>query len=239
MSEMLETLDPAALELLGRADVPEPPPGLEERMLARLQSALAPVAVAAAVAHAPAAAAPAAAGALGKLAIPAILASLVVGAVGGAMIHPAPIVPPPIVINLPAPIIVAAPLPEPLAPPPEVKKPAAVVHHAKPVVEAPKPAAAPAVNPDALLAEERNMLETARSALVRGEPKLAADALERHQQRFPAGRLAEERESLWIQALIRTGQFEQARAHAARFKAEFPRSLLLPAVDASLASIPK
>jgi hypothetical protein len=97
----------------------------------------------------------------------------------------------------------------------------------------------PAPDPDALLAEERNLLETARSALVRGEPKLAVVALEKHHTRFAHGRLAEERESLWIQSLIRTGDFAGARAHAKGFREQFPHSLLLPAIDAALASIPQ
>jgi hypothetical protein len=49
---------------------------------------------------------------------------------------------------------------------------------------------------------------------------------------------AEEREALLIKALAASGQISTARAHAARFRARFPQSLLLPALADSVGQIP-
>jgi hypothetical protein len=91
---------------------------------------------------------------------------------------------------------------------------------------------------DLELAAERAPLETARTALSRGKPQAALDALGEHQRRFPFGRLGEEREALAIEALVQGGRSAEARARAARFRAKFPSSLLLPAVDAAMKQIP-
>lgn len=97
---------------------------------------------------------------------------------------------------------------------------------------------------DRELARERALLETARTALARKppDPAEAADAPERpdaitlllqHARQFPDGRLAEERESLLIQALAAAGRTSEARSRAARFRTRFSHSLLLPAVEAA------
>jgi hypothetical protein len=90
---------------------------------------------------------------------------------------------------------------------------------------------------DTALAHERALLETARTALARHQREVL-DLLDRHAREFPRGRLAEERESLWVQALVQAGRADEARARGARFVQRWPRSLLLPVVDAALRSIP-
>jgi outer membrane protein assembly factor BamD (BamD/ComL family) len=88
------------------------------------------------------------------------------------------------------------------------------------------------------LSAERALLETARAAVARGQSGATIGALRRHEQEFPQGRLAEERESLWVQALVMGGQYDEARARAARFRQKFPDSMLLPAVESAVGSIP-
>lgn len=88
------------------------------------------------------------------------------------------------------------------------------------------------------LAGERGLIEMARSAIARGQNERGMEALQQHLRRFPYGRLAEERESLWIQALINIGQASEARLRAQRFRSQFPHSLLLPMVDSALQSPP-
>ena len=91
---------------------------------------------------------------------------------------------------------------------------------------------------DVDLAEERALLEVARTALARGQDEAALHSLEEHAARFPNGRLSEEREVLTVQALASSGRTADARDRAARFRHAFPQSILLPAVDAALAPIP-
>ncbi len=83
------------------------------------------------------------------------------------------------------------------------------------------------------LSAERMLLDGARAALGRGDPAAAVVAAKAHEQRFPRGALAEEREALYIQALAQSGKLPEARARAARFKQTYPDSMLLPAVSAA------
>lgn len=87
---------------------------------------------------------------------------------------------------------------------------------------------------DLALSAERSLLERARSALARGNVNGALEALGRHTTEFPRGRLSEEREAIWIQALAAGGRTGEARQRLARYKASFPRSFSLPALEAAL-----
>lgn len=91
---------------------------------------------------------------------------------------------------------------------------------------------------DAGLAAERNLIEIARTALARGRIDGALATLHRHARRFAKGQLAEERDSLYVQALVAKGDFVQARDRATRFRLKHPSSLFQPAVDQALRSIP-
>lgn len=100
-----------------------------------------------------------------------------------------------------------------------------------------RPASPRAAWPDP--AAERVLLDTARTALMRERPADALAALRRHEARFPRGQLAEERESLRVMALVRAGDHAGARARGDAFRRRFPGSLLRPAVEAALRSIPE
>jgi hypothetical protein len=104
----------------------------------------------------------------------------------------------------------------------------------KPALKPPPPPVPSARPRDADLAQERALLEMARTALSRRDLSHAFESLESHASKFPNGQLAEERESLWVQALASAGRLEEARLRAAEFKAKYPNSLLLPAVEAAL-----
>jgi hypothetical protein len=88
------------------------------------------------------------------------------------------------------------------------------------------------------LSQERSLVDAARAALSSGDATHALLLLDEHARRFARPQLGEEREALAIQALVTQGRFDEARARAARFRATSPGSLFLPAIDASLASIP-
>ncbi len=86
------------------------------------------------------------------------------------------------------------------------------------------------------LAKERAVLDVARSALGRGDAANTLVATGEHERKFPQGALVEEREALAIQALAMQGRRTDAQARADRFRKRFPRSMLLPAVDAVVGS---
>lgn len=85
---------------------------------------------------------------------------------------------------------------------------------------------------------ERAVLEIARTGLTRGQSAAAIAALERHARRYPRGRLAPERDSMWVQALVSAGRYDAAQEHAARFRRSYPGSMLQPVVDEALRQIP-
>lgn len=84
------------------------------------------------------------------------------------------------------------------------------------------------------LAQERALIEEARSALAAGDPTACLRALETHASRHADGALVEEREALMVRALVAAGQREAAARRAAIFRNEHPGSLLLPAVESAL-----
>lgn len=89
---------------------------------------------------------------------------------------------------------------------------------------------------DGSLAEERAAVEIARTALARGRPQAALDALTTYERSHRGGSLAEERASLQVIALAHAGRTAEARARAASFRRRWPESYLLPAVEAALSS---
>lgn len=129
------------------------------------------------------------------------------------------------------------------ASPAEPSSPSAIGPNASAAVSlqpVPLPPARPAVSPSssASLAAERLLLDEARTALSAGNTDQALASTDMHARRFTHPQLGEEREALGIQALVGGGRYDEARARAARFRATWPNSLFLPAVDASIASIP-
>ena len=166
---------------------------------------------------------------------------------------------PPAALPAPAPVAAAAPVaapipnaapPEPTAAPrQEASPPVAIVEDAPAVAHAhhhtgERPersdhtvdhaADADGVRHDTDFAAERALLETARTALSRGQSDAALEVLSRHARRFSHGRLVEERESLWVQALVQAGRDPEARERGERFRRQFPSSLFQPIIDAAL-----
>jgi hypothetical protein len=90
----------------------------------------------------------------------------------------------------------------------------------------------------ASLAEQQALLDVARSAFAQSDYAATLTALARHFQRYPKSVLGEEREALEIKTLAAAGRIAEAKARAARFKAQFPQSLLLPSVQDSIGAIP-
>jgi hypothetical protein len=133
-----------------------------------------------------------------------------------------------------SPPLAPVPAPLPIEPPPAPARPN---HHLAPAAPAPIPVipSTPAPVPnDAALGAERALLEIGRTALARGQPKAAYQAMVDHERRFPSGRLSEERDAIRIQALAAMGQLDAARVLAESFRLTYPKSLLLPAVDRAL-----
>jgi hypothetical protein len=83
------------------------------------------------------------------------------------------------------------------------------------------------------LGEEQRLLDTARAAVARQAYSAALSTLGEHATRFPHGRLAEERELLYVQALAGSGNTAAASERAKAFERQFPGSIFLPAVKAA------
>jgi hypothetical protein len=99
-----------------------------------------------------------------------------------------------------------------------------------PEVRSAKPVRETRDDDDAKLAEEIALVQMARTALLRGDATLALEGTEKHRRKFAKGRLAEERESVAIQALARLGRLDEARARLRLFEQRYPNSVALPAV---------
>jgi len=114
--------------------------------------------------------------------------------------------------------------------------PAPVARPAEPVV--PEPAPPEPAPEDALpidtLGEERAMLDRARLDIAQGRLRDARSALAQHAEQYRDGQLAEEREALAIRLLVREGRESEARARAARFRKQHPRSIQLPGIAEAL-----
>jgi hypothetical protein len=219
-------------QLLRTAGRPRVPAGFAESVLVKVKAT---VAVTAATALSPTAAT-----ALGKWGVASALAGMIGGAAAGvwagASVFSKPVMMPmPIVVERRVEVRVEVPTAPPQAPTAHEHASAPAPAPAHP----PAPAAAePPPKRDADLAQERVLIEMARTALSRHDVAHALEALATHAARFPNGQLSEERESLQVQALASSGRLDEARLRAAEFRARFPNSLLLPAVDAALEPLP-
>ncbi len=161
------------------------------------------------------------------------MAAFVAGGATGAAVYAAVQKPPVehvVYVERPAPPTTQAPVWVPAPPLPSPATPTSAV-------TALPPRAAPSVSAS-LLSAERILLDEARGELTSGNAAQALVLLDGHARRFPRAQLAEEREALVIQSLVALGRYDEARAAAARFKAATPGSLFLPAIEASVGSIP-
>jgi len=120
----------------------------------------------------------------------------------------------------------AAPAPRP-APPPAPVAAAQDVEEATPATAVDKPTLSRA---DQARAELR-LLRQARAAVAREDYAAALPQIAEHAHRFKDGRLTEEREALRVKALVGLGRTAEAHRAAAAFRARFPRSVLLSAVN--------
>jgi hypothetical protein len=103
---------------------------------------------------------------------------------------------------------------------------------AAPVNEELGPAEQPAPPPAAELPSELSLIQQAEAARHRGVQAL--QLLATHERLYPQGALAQEREVLAIELLLKIGKPDQARARAARFQRSHPSSAHLPRVRALL-----
>lgn len=260
---MSESIPPVPPELEGlfaaeRAR-PDEPSTRRERVARRLESSVAAIAIGAAAGTAVGAAAAGAKGTAGgaaasfvrrafahvvrtKTTVAIVAASVAGGGVGGTIGYragqhasevrhvqqaPAPQVPPPVVVPS-ADVRPTLPDAAPSAPPAP----------ASPPVVRPPTSALSQEERDAKLAEELALVQMARTALMRGDAAGAFEAAERHRKMFSGGRLAEERESVAIQALAKLGRTDDARTRAAAFERKYPNSVALPIVRAAAGGAP-
>lgn len=149
--------------------------------------------------------------------------------------------------------VYAAP-PAPAAP--SVAPALPVVDHAAPVAPIAAPAAAPpekapvppprAARPplgpvrSSLHAGTRELsqLEKARTLLSDGHAAATLAMLRSHVARYPRSALEQERQALYIKALVAADQMAEARKRAAAFVRRFPKSTLRGSVENAVAPIP-
>jgi hypothetical protein len=85
---------------------------------------------------------------------------------------------------------------------------------------------APAPRPVDALAGEMGALRDAHGALQGGDPARALSLLDAQSATYAGGQLREERDAARVTALCKLGKKDEARAAAARFLSENPRSVL-------------
>ncbi|HEX2574075.1 MAG TPA: hypothetical protein VH877_31300 [Polyangia bacterium] len=231
---------------------PEPAPEVRSRVRARLAITLGvaglggSAAAASAPASAPAAAAPTTAPWLGSPALfklgAGLVGALVLGTGTYLALRPGPTaVPPPPVASSPG-VPLAQPLPK--EPAPVVPAPTPLENHPTGQIAADAPTLSPGVSPHhhpatptpEALAAERALLDRARTALMQGDMGQTLKLTAHHAHLFPHGQLAEERDSLAIRALAQKGELDTARARALQFRARYPHSIFLPALETALDS---
>jgi outer membrane protein assembly factor BamD (BamD/ComL family) len=78
-------------------------------------------------------------------------------------------------------------------------------------------------------------LTEANAAIKRGDVARASQLLDGYDQRFPSGKLAEERAAAGILALCASGRTQSAKSEASRFLERWPRSPLVARIKASCA----
>ena len=86
--------------------------------------------------------------------------------------------------------------------------------------------------------EELQLLSRARQSDAQGDYAEVLAVVADHERSYPAGRLSEEREVLRVKALVGLGRASESRQAAAKFRRQFPRSVLLQKIEDLLASLP-
>jgi TolA-binding protein len=80
---------------------------------------------------------------------------------------------------------------------------------------------------------ELELLQRAQSQYASHDFSDALVLIAEHARRFPNGRLAEEREALRVRSLAGDGRSDETRRAFAAFAKRFPRSALLPRLQAT------
>lgn len=80
---------------------------------------------------------------------------------------------------------------------------------------------------------EVELLQRTQLAYARRDFSSALALVAEHARRFPQGPLAEECQALGVESLVRWGHADEARRAGAAFVARFPRSVLLPRIEAT------
>jgi len=105
----------------------------------------------------------------------------------------------------------------------ELEPPPAVPVDALPSVQARRARAAMPASPPPRC-DDVTLVDAADTELRAGNPDAALALAREHERRCPAGALVQERERIAIEALLRLGRVDQARARARAFEARFPSS---------------
>lgn len=202
------SLDGDLRAVLDSARAHEPTPGDLAELQAKLAAALPPGTLPGAP---PPPAGPAGA-AGGKIALGFVATGVVAAAIAIATRTPSPTEAPP---PPPASAIVEAPAP----PPP----PAPIETTPEPIASASAtPPARPA--PPRVVVPEATILKQAHDELLRGSPERALALAADHARAYPNGALAQERDVITIEALVRLGRKDEARRKARAFHAAYPGS---------------
>jgi hypothetical protein len=152
-----------------------------------------------------------------------------VGAAVGVAFAPSPS---PRIVYVDRVVVPTAPLPATTPTPAELETIPAPLE-----APAPRSSAAPPGHASQLSAE-RILLDEARVALAQGDTARAIERLDLHRRTFPVPLLGEERDAMWIQALVKSGRYDEARARAAVFRRRAPNSFFSSMVESALGSIP-
>jgi hypothetical protein len=155
------------------------------------------------------------------------------GAVGAALYAGLTKPPPPRIVYVDRPVAPPPALTTAPSPAPSIGTP-----QESPLGAASVPHSSTAKSHASQLSAERLILDEARAAIVQGDPRRGLDRLERHRRLFPNPLLAEERDALQVQALVKAGRYDEAKASAEAFRKRTPESIFLPMVEAAIASIP-
>ncbi len=226
MSESIPPLDPGLLGPLREAD---PAPAAvraraRERLMAAVRGGAGPTGSGGGGAQG---------GPGGRSAVPRMPRSVafVLGGVIGVGLYSA-------LVPAPAPRVVYVDrfVPAPVAPPMADAPTAAAIPPA-PIATVTSTASVAPPGRASQLSAERILLDEARAALAQGDPTRAIDRLERHRRTFAAPLLGEERDAMWIQALVKAGSYDEARTRAAAFRKHSPDSLFSSVVDSAIDSI--
>lgn len=156
-----------------------------------------------------------------KAAVVGLAAVAMVGGASVVYLDRAPNVPPPQSSG-----VLGASAPEPSATPlvPLVLASAPLAPASSPSVEKPKgPLASSAPKEEDDPAAEMALLHSAQDAL-RTSPSSALAKTAEHARRFPRSALAQEREVIAVEALVKLGRKDEARARVSRFEKTYPGS---------------